>query len=729
MVHWAAVLLMGLVFGLLVSSAVRKSATVDEQSHLFRGAAYLQEGATHFLLGHPILASAISALPLFTEPDLRLPLDSPAWKVGDWSLAGDAFLWQINDNPQRLLFLGRLPVIWLTLLFGALLFRWGREMGGRGAALLALWLLLLDPNVLANGRFITGDLLVALFFSLTIYGYWRWVSGRGNLTINLLLTGIGLGLAGATKFNAALLLPILGVMGLYLAWQRRSWHPVLVLLAAGLIGWATIWLVYGLAIRPLPGGAFWDDLFWELQYFDKPHGAYLAGEYSTDGWWYYFVVTFFLKTTLPTLFLLILAFITYRASFSISHTRLFLLWPAAAYFGFSLTSSLNIGYRYLLPVLPFLFLFTAITLTRMRWRTSWQDKAIIVIAAGGLLVISLISWPDYIPFFNLLAGGQGWKILSDSNVDWGQDLPALAEWQQTQGQPLFLSYFGTAHPSAYGLDFTPLPTWNPGPEQGNPALQTFDPANPAPGWYAISVTNLHGVVLGEERNAFIWFRKRVPEFRVGNSIFIYNVPKMGPVVDLALSNLRPAQLDAASKDQLATNDVRVRWFAAATSFIWPGDGGWLALPDDVQPDPALAEFWPGTAVIMTNNQRLYQLPQPPDLDFAGEEREQGPVLTFLGYQPILIDAGSVSLLTAWRVEEETERQLKIFVHVLDDNGQIMGQWDGLDVEPTQWQPGDVFIQLHRFIFPNNKPWLHLSVGVYDGETLVRLGEPIRLMIP
>ena len=78
LVRWSAVLLLGLAFGLLASSAVRKSATVDEQSHLFRGVAYLQEGATHFLLGHPILASAISALPLLTEPDLRLPLDNPA---------------------------------------------------------------------------------------------------------------------------------------------------------------------------------------------------------------------------------------------------------------------------------------------------------------------------------------------------------------------------------------------------------------------------------------------------------------------------------------------------------------------------------------------------------------------------------------------------------------------------------------------------------------------------
>lgn len=727
--HWTAVLLIGLAFGLLVSSVVRKSATVDEQSHLFRGAAYLQEEATQFLLGHPILASAISALPLFTEPDLRLPLDSPAWEAGDWSVAGDAFLWRINDNPQRLLFLGRLPVIWLTLLFGALLFRWGREMGGHGAALLALWLLLLDPNVLANGRLITGDLPVALFFTLAVYGYWRWVSGRGNQNINLLLTGIGLGLAGATKFNSALLLPILGMMGLYLAWRRRSWRPLLALLAAGLIGWVVIWLVYGLDVRPLPGGAFWDDLFWELAYFGKPHGAYLAGEYSTDGWWYYFIVTFLLKTPVPTLLLFSLAFIAYRSALAIPYSKLFLLWPAAAYFGFSLTSSLNIGYRYLLPMLPFLFLFTAVTLTRLRWRISVTEEFGIFLAAVWLFIAAIVTWPNYISFFNLVADGKGWQILSDSSVDWGQDLPALAAWQREKGVSLYLGYFGTAHPSAYGLDFTPLPTWTPGPEQGDPSRQAFNPDNPAPGWYAISVTNLHGVVLGEARDTYAWFRQRTPKVRIGDSIFIYNVSATGPAVNLALSNLRPVELDGALQARLATNDVQVRWFNAATSFIWPAGGGWLTLPEDEEPNPALVAFWPETAVIIAGNQRLYQLPQPPVLDWADEAWEQGGVATLLGYQPVAIDAGSVSLLTAWRVDSVTERPLKIFVHALDENGQILGQWDGLDVFPTSWQPGDVFAQLHQFTITEDRPLSQLSIGIYDEVTLERLGEPLQTSVP
>ncbi len=723
----AIVLILFMAFGLMTSSALRKSATVDEQSHLFRGAAYLEEGATHFLLGHPLLGSMISALPLLTESDLRLPVTDLAWETGNWSLAGDAFLWRVNDNPQRLIFLGRLPVIWLTLLLGALVLRWGRELAGPAVGVWALALFLWDPNVLAHGRLITGDLPVALFFTLAVYGYWRWVDGRSSPAVNIFLTGLGLGLAGATKFNAALLLPILGIVGVVLAWRRRDWRPLTALAAAGLIGWAVIWVVYGLAIRPLPGGAFWDDLFWELQYFGKSHGAYLAGQISTDGWWYYFPLAFLIKTSLPTLMLLFWALIRLRTRGNRRQDLLFLLWPPAVYFAISMTSSLNIGYRYLLPMLPFLYVWTAVILQNL---LSTARRASIPLAMMGMLLLtSLLNWPDYIPYFNIFVRENGWRILSDSNVDWGQDLPALADWQQMHGgEPVKLSYFGTAHPSAYDVDFDPLPTWLPGPEQNDPALQPFFPEDPAPGLYAISVTNLHGVVLGTERDTFAWFREREPLARVGGSLFIYEVAARGPATALTLSQLRPAQLAPDLYERLGTNDVRIRWFDAATSFVWPSGGGWMAVPAGLEPHPGLAVFWPsvaeGTAVSDNQTETLYHLPPAPEFDWLGPETELNGLVTFLGYERLGTKLGKVVLMTAWHVEKETERPLKIFVHVLDADGELLGQWDGLDVESLSWQPSDTFVQMHQFQIADDTLPFALSIGIYDAISLERLGEPV-----
>lgn len=727
-VKWAAVLLISLAYFLMVSSAIRKSATVDEQSHLFRGIAYLKTGATHFLLGHPIFGSALSALPLLSEPDLRLPVDDPAWEAGNWSLAGDRFLWQLNDNPQKLLFLGRLPVMWLTLLLGALVFRWAGELKGAMAAIFAGILVWMDPNILANGRLITGDLALTFFYFLTIYSFWRWYRNEQNqksVFIPILVTALGLGLAGVTKFNAVLLVPTMGLLALGLAVWRRSIWPLVVAVVVGLSAWVVIWVVYRFSLSPLPGGAFWDDLFWELQYFERAHGAYLAGQSSPDGWWYYFPATFLIKTPISILLGLILAIILVlrkligRVVQKDIPLLAFLALPPALYMAASLTGSLNIGYRYLLPMLPFLAVGIALTLTRIKTPWRW-------ILPVWLVGISLVSWPDYIPFFNWLAGGpnNGWKILSDSNVDWGQDLPALADWQAATGRPLKLSYFGTAHPSAYGLIFEALPTWAPGPEQALPGRQAFYPPDPAPGWYAISVTNLHGVVLGGgNQDIFAWFQEREPQERIGNSIFLYEVPARGETADVAFSGLEPRDLSAEMFGRFGTNDIQARWFDAGSSLIVPEDGGQLVVNREQLIEPDLLRLFNGLTIFESEKAVLYEVGGLNLTEFKSKPQDFEEVVRFLGNE-LLWNEEEIRLVTAWEVLAETERPLKIFVHALDENGGITSQWDGLDVDPGWWRVGDQFVQVHQLAAPEGE-W-RLVVGVYDGETLERLGEMIEL---
>jgi len=737
-----ALLVLWLAFALMVSSALRKSATVDEQSHLFRGVAYLKSGATQFLLGHPILGGALSALPLLSEPNLRLPVDDPAWEEGNWSVGGDKFLWQLNERPLRLIFLGRLPVIWLTLLLGALVYRWGREWAGPVAGFLAFVLLLLDPNVLANGRLITGDLPLVLFYVLALYGYWRWVKEYRRIARRaesqpalllprhrsagyLLLSGLGLGLAAATKFNAALLLPILGLWALILAWRRGDIRPLLALLVVGFCAWFIIWAVYGFSLWRgfFPGGAFWEDLFWQSRYLYSQHGVYLFGESSPTGWWYYFPVTFILKTPLITLVLFVLA--TWLA---IRHRSrqvwLFLLLPLLIYFIGSMISALNIGYRYLLPVLPLIFLLVGVELGRTS-RISQKPGKYILLLTALYVLLALWVWPDYLAYFNVLAGRDSWRSLSDSNVDWGQDLPALAAWQQANQEPLKLSYFGTAHPSAYGLSFEPLPTWSPGPEQLPPSLQSYNPADPAPGAYALSVTNLHGVVLGQEREAYATFREQTPTDRIGGSIFVYHVPARGAPADVAFSGLRPADLAPALHDKLNTNDVRVRWIDGATTFIWPAEGGWLVTTTSQKPtNPPLAALWPDEPIATVGEQELYRLPAPPELFGAEEQVDFGGIFSFLGQQVVGEAGDTISLLTAWRAQQPGDRPIKIFVHLLDADGNILGQWDGLDVAPDKLLPGDLFIQSHELDSAEWAEAVTLSIGLYDGSSLERLGEPV-----
>lgn len=729
--------LLWLMYALLVSSMVQHSPTVDEQSHLFRGIAYLKTGATHFLWGHPLLASSLNALPLLTEPNLQLPTDVPAWQTGDWAIAADAFLWQLNENPHRLVFLGRLPTVWVALLLAALMFRWGRELGGKTAAFLALVLAALDPNFLAHGNLITSDVTLTFFMLVAIYGYWRvcaWPTGA--VRSGVLLIGAGVGAAAATKFSAAALLPMLGILVLWQTWHNRP-KPfrlfalfvsfagqISPLFVAGIIALGVVWGVYGFEIRPFPAYAYWQDLLWQLDYFSRPHGAYLLGQYHPTGWWYYFPVTFLLKTPLPTLLLLLSAFIWQGASGKFTfHISRFTFLPPLAYFLITLFTPLNIGYRHLLPMLPFLYLFIATSLATRSSLLPLRSSLFIFLALSTLL-----AWPHYIPFFNWLAGDADnrWRVLSDSNIDWGQDLPALAAWaaanqQQETQQPLYLSYFGTAHPSAYGLDFHALPTWEPGPEQLPAFMQPFNPADPAPGFYAISVTNLQGLVLGEAHDTFAWFRDREPIARLGGSIFVYEVEARGETADMVFAGLRPAELVAGLHAQLETNDVQVRWLNGRSAFVWPAAGGWLATTEEPF-DEAIRPFLPPVPFRQSNSQLLYQLPTPPDFNQWGQPVMMREV-QFLGAQILQTDADEAGILTAWRVVGDVERPLKTFVHALDTQGNIIGQSDRLDVDSLQ--PGDVFLQLHRFPAPSNQA-TQFRIGIYDANSLQNLAKPILL---
>ncbi|MCA9974604.1 MAG: hypothetical protein KC413_02600, partial [Anaerolineales bacterium] len=109
-----------------------------------------------------------------------------------------------------------------------------------------------------------------------------------------------------------------------------------------------------------------------------------------------------------------------------------------------------------------------------------------------------------------------------SNIDWGQDLLRLKQWlADNHKDTVYLSYFGSANPSLFDIPFQPLPSFF---TLGyDPAKHAFNPDNPPPGTYAISVTNLAGVYFDGE-NPLGWFTKRTPDASIGYSILIFEVP-------------------------------------------------------------------------------------------------------------------------------------------------------------------------------------------------------------
>ena len=601
---WLVVPAVLLFFLLALDSLVGDSPTMDEQNHMARGLAFLRTGDPRLGLEHPPLVNALSALPLLTLPDVRLPTDHPSWQRQPpdiyWYVFADLFLWEYNHDVTRMVFLARLPVVFLTLALALVGFHFARQLWGRPAAVFAFLFLLYDPNILAHGRYATTDVGGATFLFLAAFLIWRlwrsWSWGRW------LAAGVGLGLAFGSKLSMLAFGPIFALMALLplygggpkpaasARWSlmaksdtkaaslRAYWgaggRRLAQLAGAGVVALVVVWVLLGLEWRPFffrdepltqlnavagPMPTFWAGIEQILNISGGGRPAFLLGRFSSEGFAAYFPVAFLTKTPLPVLFLLPAAAFLLIKEKTTRGPALFLLLPAALYFLLSTQSSLNIGYRHLLPVLPFiLVLISGLASGRVgEWASGrvgeWQmvkatpdasrftfyvlrftfyvlrPTSVLAIAFVSLLVSDLLIHPHYLSYFNAAAGGpeRGHSILIDSNIDWGQDLLRLKAWMAAnEVAEVKLAWFGTADPAYYGINHQPLPGF---PEPRYYSLWSdppFSPEAPEPGVYAISASSLWWELSLplQDRPVYAWFRQRPPDDRVGYSILIYEIP-------------------------------------------------------------------------------------------------------------------------------------------------------------------------------------------------------------
>lgn len=550
---WLLVPAIILFFWLALDSMVGDSPTMDEQNHLARGLAFLRTGDPRLSVEHPPLVNSISALPLLTQPEIRLPTDHPSWtRPQGWYEFAELMLWEYNDDVTRMIFLARLPIVFLTLALALVGLHFAERLWGPPAGVVAFLLLLFDPNILAHGRYVTTDLGGALFVFLAGFLIWRY--WQRPTPQRFFLAGVGLGLAYGSKLSALVfgptfaLLALLPLYGQAWTWQLAG-RRLIQFAGMNLIALLLVWALFAFQWGPLqlasshvaflngvsaPMPTFWAGVEQILLLSEGGRPSFLLGETSTAGFAAYFPIAFLVKTPLITLFLLISVVVWYLIAIRNDQGwRRFgyLLLPAAVYFLVSMQSGLNIGYRHLLPVLPFIYVLIAGDVTHLVHRCSVMPsvkKPIPAIVAGALVLALLIPTlsihPHYLSYFNAIAGGpeNGYRILVDSNVDWGQDLLRLKTWMQENDVPeVHLSWFGTADPEHYDIAYEPLP--------GLPRhfdlwwAVPFDVQDPPPGVYAISVSNYWELPLQDNKTTFAWFRDRPPSDRVAYSILIYEV--------------------------------------------------------------------------------------------------------------------------------------------------------------------------------------------------------------
>lgn len=717
------------LFNQLMAHARASSLTFDEGPHIAAGYTYLRTGDLRLqpVHIHPPLANVLAAAPLLLQPDLPDPRRIDGWEIASLSAVTDAVVWQY-PYPARMALAARLPIIWMTLLLVAVVCRWATDLWGPRGGLLALLLLAFDPNIIAHGSLVTTDMAVTLWGTVMLFLVARAL--RRPHAGYAAGAGIALGLALASKVSALSLIPALGILALLAPVRLR--HRLGAALGGLALAALTLWAAYGFEFRPVSGfllplpAATHLEIYRSLQdHYRLGHPAFLMGQNSDHGWWYYFPIAFALKTPLPTV-LLALASLIGRPNLELQALR---RWaPLAAfplvYLASTPFSTVNIGYRHLLPVLPFLFILAGRAVRSTEYgRTSYSvfRVPLLVCLLAWLALGTLHVAPHYLAFFNELSGGPagGYRYLVDSNLDWGQNLWQLRDWMRENGVGrVFYAHYSPARPEVYGVSVDWLPP--------DPRAVPFTPLDPAPGVYAIGATVLQGVYT-PDLNTYAWFRARTPLARLGYALFLYRVeprpaPRWAALCTDAVTTLSPDALRAG----LGHPEIRVVFVDCSQTWVSlaPELPGVLVLPPGTPPPPGAALDIPARRADGRPLYNLYRLETAQAPEHPPTATLDGP-LDFVGYS-VFRTGEVVELWTFWRVKEIPTRPLSLMGHLLGPDGIPIAVADGIGFLPEFWQPGDLILQRHRFSIPTDAPSREytLATGAYWLDTMERWGAKV-----
>jgi 4-amino-4-deoxy-L-arabinose transferase-like glycosyltransferase len=514
--------------------------TFDEPWHLAIGMAHLQFGAYDYEHKHPPLARDLAALGPFLAGvrsagllDLSATGLNALYEEGNALLHWDGRYWR-NLTLARL---GTLPfLVWAVVVA----FLWGRRWFSPAAGWWAAALLASTPPVLGHAGVATNDMACAATVAAALYQFLRWIEEPGwkrtvwlgaAVALALLAKLSSIGFLGACFFIGAVCLRSTDFQPV-----SRYFTQLLLALALAL---ALNWAYYGFTVKTLAevwgphpridamlAARPWLQPVWNTatslplpltelitgvrdlnRHNNEGFDSYLLGEYRRTGWWYFFPVVLAVKTPLGLLLLAAAGWIAILArprSVPLPHL-LTALFPAGI-LGVAMLSRIDLGVRHILPVYPLLAVLAGGALSACAaHRLKFAAAAAL---AAWTIVEPAFVHPDYIAYFNPLAGRRPERILAESDLDWGQDLARLARRLKERNVPeVSIAYFGSALLDQAGL----------------PPYRALDPHRPAAGYIAVSVRFL--TLENARDGSFAWLKGRTPIERVGKSIDLFYLPE------------------------------------------------------------------------------------------------------------------------------------------------------------------------------------------------------------
>jgi len=510
-----------------------QSFTFDEPVHIVTGQEMWRYSRIQDWNDHPPLQRLLCTLPLV----------SSKWQVDVQGHFPEFLALGFHPSPQEMADRGRAVSVVLGIILALVLWTTARRLFSEDAANLALGLFAFSPALIAHYSLITTDGIGVLMIFATAVQLLRW---RHNPTrVQTVLLGAVMGLLLLAKFyTPPMFLVALGWVlvlkpeGVAFHPRRWNWRAAAAVCAlAFLVLWAGYFFhVSRLTMRdgrfiatfpnrapiiknmrtpvnfsiPIPAGEYLEGLRNVAFHNHRGHQSFFLGTASLKGGWKLYYPTVMLLKWPTAVVLMFLIFLVLAASRRIRVPRDLLIMASfpAVYFVFAIFSHIDIGDRHILPMYPFVLLFVA----GGAWQLTRRSRAalLLVLLAVALNAADALRYaPDYLSYFTpFVPPSQSYKLLSDSNLDWGQGLLALRGYQAAHPQEkIYLAYFGSVDPAAYGLRVEKL--------EGNQRVSGAT--------VVISATQLTGQML-ENFDAYHWVLRYPQTAILNHSLHVFRIP-------------------------------------------------------------------------------------------------------------------------------------------------------------------------------------------------------------
>jgi len=512
--------------------------TFDEPAHIAGGMEWLDRGTYRLEPQHPPLARVAAALGPYLL-GLRYPSDTePAYRarsgLGPRRFRVGSAILETGGQYLRNLSFARLGLTPFFVMAALVVWRWCRKEHGDAAAVAAVLMFTALPPILGHGGLATTDMAATTTLAAALFFYCGWLD-RPTLGSSALL-----GVAGAasvlSKLSALVYLAA-GIACIYAVkvWLTRrparrlpqeepagetevgrlGWLPAIAVVAV--VGFIVIWPAYRFSVSyPATfGGHLWlpapelaRGIAAVKEHNTEGHPSYLLGQVGATGWWYFFPVALSVKTPIP-FGLFALAGCVHAARLALRTGQ----WSAVsapvaavAILAVAMASRIDIGVRHVLPVYALLAIPAGAAI-----RAAWHARKHVLVARGTatglaswLAISSIRAHPDYLAYFNEVAGSHPEHFLINSDLDWGQDYLRLVDSVRARHlDTVWVAYFGTLDTSLHAL----------------PGMRPLPPHRPTEGWVAASIYMVTGIGSDE----YTWLRGYEPVFRAGRSIWVFHI--------------------------------------------------------------------------------------------------------------------------------------------------------------------------------------------------------------